>query len=185
MRGPRHALDTEDGLHETALAYLERYATSREGMRRFLARKVRRALGDDAPARDVLDSMLARVISRLAEARLLDDDAYAAMRARSLHRRGQAGRSIEAKLRAKGLGEEAIRGAVARLAEEAPDPEWAAACRYAARRRIGPFRAANRAEHRARDLASLGRAGFAFAVARRIVDAEDAEALRDAARGRG
>ena len=48
-----------------------------------------------------------------------------------------------------------------------------AAARYARRRRLGPFRAApEREERRQRDLAALARAGFAYDVARRVIEAE-------------
>lgn len=64
------------------------------------------------------------------------------------------------------------------LAEEHADPELAAATTYARRRRLGPWGpAATRAERRPRDLAALGRAGFGYQVARKVVEADDAEAL--------
>ncbi len=177
MRRSRPDLATEQGLHEAALAYLDRRPTSREHLRRFLSRKVARGLGDAAPPREELDPMLARVLDRLAAARLLDDDAYAALRARALHRRGLPERAIQQKLRAKGLDSEAISGAVQRLAEEADDPDWVAACRFARRRRLGPFRVDGREASRERDLAAMGRAGFAYSVARRVIDAADADEL--------
>ena len=51
----------------------------------------------------------------------------------------------------------------------------------ARRRRLGPFRAeAERADRRHRDLAAMARAGFALAVARKVIDAADVAALDDA-----
>jgi regulatory protein len=38
-----------------------------------------------------------------------------------------------------------------------------------------------RAEHRSQDLATLGRAGFGYGVARLVVEAEDPESLADEA----
>jgi regulatory protein len=58
--------------------------------------------------------------------------------------------------------------------------EFKAAAAYARRRRLGPYRAKDRDEHRVRDLASMARAGFAFDLARRIVDAKDPAALDEA-----
>jgi regulatory protein len=44
----------------------------------------------------------------------------------------------------------------------------------ARRRRLGPFRKAEaRAEHRLRDLAAMARAGFAYALAEKVIDAEE------------
>ena len=55
----------------------------------------------------------------------------------------------------------------------------AAALAYARRRRIGPYRTdpTLRAETRLKDLAALARRGFAPALCRRVIDAEDLEAL--------
>ena len=48
-----------------------------------------------------------------------------------------------------------------------------AARAYAKRRRLGPYRRPDlRAAHRDRDLAALARAGFAYGLARRVIDME-------------
>ena len=61
--------------------------------------------------------------------------------------------------------------------------EIEAALRYARRRRLGPYRVDREiaTENRQRDLASLGRAGFSYDTARRVVDADDPEDLLNAA----
>ncbi len=57
-----------------------------------------------------------------------------------------------------------------------PDPAAALAC--ARRRRLGPYRPpTERKPKREKDLASLARAGFAYDIARRVVEAETAEDL--------
>ena len=48
----------------------------------------------------------------------------------------------------------------------------------ARRRRLGPFRLPEqRADRRTKDLAAMARAGFAFDVARKVIDATDPDAL--------
>jgi len=42
---------------------------------------------------------------------------------------------------------------------------------------LGPFRSGSRQDNRQRDMATLGRAGFEYQVARTIIDAEDVESL--------
>ena len=67
-------------------------------------------------------------------------------------------------------------------AEVGTDAELAAAVRLAQRKRLGPFRpAALRAGHRDRDLAAMARAGFDYATARRVIDAESPDTLADLA----
>lgn len=48
----------------------------------------------------------------------------------------------------------------------------------ARRRRLGPFRRTGREEHREKDMAALGRAGFGYQIARKVVDAEDPDAIQ-------
>jgi regulatory protein len=69
---------------------------------------------------------------------------------------------------------------LAQVRDEMAEPDLAAALTFARRRRLGPYRsAANRVEHRERDLAALGRQGFPYEVARRVIEADDAAALED------
>lgn len=174
-RGPRKA--TPERLEKSALFYLERYASSSENLRRVLLRRVDASAkihGTDAEegARFV-DSL----IERYQRAGLLNDAAYAEARVASLHRRGLAGRAIAMKLRQKGVPGEVIDQALETLREdlraEGTDPNMEAALNYAKRRRIGPFRRTAREENRKRDMAALGRQGFDFETARRVIDAED------------
>ena len=166
---------TADRLHKAALAYLERYAASTEQLRRVLARRLQRAVA--AGVAEVDAAQIEAELVRLTRAGLLDDAAFAAMKAGSLARRGRSRRGIGLALRRLGVaaeGEAALAGL-----DEDPAAELARAVAFARRRRLGPFRpAAERAERRQRDLAALGRQGFARAVARQVVEAGDPEALQ-------
>jgi len=170
---------SEAGLHAAALAYLERFDASTEMVRRVLRRRVERAARAGVAERSAGAAQVERVLARLAAARLLDDAAFAARRADSLQRRGASVRGIEARLGAQGIDREAIRSVLATQHAADGDPELAAALQLARRRRLGPFRASDRAAHRRRDLGVLARAGFSAAIAHRIVDAEDADSLDD------
>lgn len=175
-RGPRKA--SPEYLERAALYYLERYAAPAAHLRRLLMAKVDRSArfhGTDAEAgAEAVDALVARFVA----AGLVDDRAYAAARARSLFRRGASAYAIRGKLAAKGVASELIDAALAALAEEAAEPELAAALAFARRRRLGPYReAAARAERRDKDLAALGRQGFSLDLARRVIDARDLAAL--------
>ncbi|MBY0431851.1 MAG: RecX family transcriptional regulator [Rhodospirillales bacterium] len=161
---------TAASLENAALHYLERFATSSENLRRVLCRKVMRAAqahGDD-PAEGM--ALIEPLIERYRLSGVLDDGAYAEMKARSLHRRGGSERMIRAKLAARGVAAPEIDDGLAALDSGSEDREWQAALAFARRRRLGPFRPAElRAQHRDRDLAALARAGFCHDVARRVV----------------
>ncbi len=172
---------TPERLHARALRYLERFATTGAHLRRVLLRRALRdaeALAlDPLPVRRDVDAVVARVTG----AGLVDDRQFAASRARRLTEGGRSPARVRAALAAKGLGPEAIEAALAGLAEERADPELAAAAAFARKRRLGPWRRADESvdqgELRARELAAMARAGFAYRVARAVVEAEDEAAL--------
>ena len=170
-------------LEAAALRYLERYASSAANLRRVLMRRVERAARAEMVERSDAAGRVDELILRLRTRRLLDDAAYAEGRARSLSRKGGSRAKIARTLAAKGVDRDTIDEALAGLAE-AGETDLAAALRFARRRRLGPFRAAKeRAARRDRDLAALGRAGFSYEIARRVIDAATSEALDAAADG--
>ena len=179
-RGPRKV--TPKYLRNSALFYLERYPSSSAHLRRLLLAKVvrsARAHGTEAEEGAVAVDAL---IVDLLDAGLLDDARYAGERARTLYRRGASARAIRAGLRAKGIEADDIDRALAGLCEEAAEPELAAALAYARRRRLGPYRAVDaRESRREKDLAALGRKGFGYDLARRVIETDDLAELEDEA----
>ncbi len=161
-------------LEDWALSYLGRYASSAENLRRVLHRRVRRRGGDAAAAR-AADEMIEALLARYRAAGLLDDASYAAGQARRRLARGQSLRRIAAGLAAKGVAAEEARAAVAALRAEADDPDLAAACAFARRRRLGPYRTAP--ADRDRELAALARAGFSRRIAEAVLGCRDEAAI--------
>jgi len=166
---------TQQRLEQAALAYLQRYANSAEGLARVLRRRLTKAARDglaEASADDV-----AAVVAKLQRLGLLNDALFAEGRAGRLARQGRSQRSIAQRLTAAGLGEAEVAQGLA-AAGTGPADELARAIAYARRRRLGPFRPAReRADRRLRDMAALARQGFAYDLARRVVDAADEGAL--------
>lgn len=170
---------TPERLANIALHHLDRFATSAENLRRVLERRVSKA----AYVRDDVDVDEARgwidaLINRYIDAGLLNDRAYAEMRARSLMNQGNAARLIRMKLKQKGVGDDDIDAALHALGDEHAEPELAAAVKLARKRRLGPWadpakREANRDKH----LAALARAGFSYDLAREVIEAEDTDEL--------
>jgi regulatory protein len=166
-------------LHELALFYVGKFATTRSKLSAYLNRKLReRGWEGDAPP-DVY-----RLVERLAASGLVDDALYALSKSRSLSERGYGAGRVRQSLRAAGVDEED--GAAAQ--ELAADEAASAALRFARRRRIGPFADAvpDRAG-RERALAAMVRAGHGFALSKAVVDAEpgsdpDVEELKEKGR---
>jgi regulatory protein len=167
-------------LHEAALNYLARYATTQAGLRQVLQRRIdawarQAAAEDDVRERAAAaKASVAGVIARLAELGLLNDAAFAENRARGLALSGRSHRAIAARLMAKGIAADQARAVL-------PEGELVAALILARKRRIGPFRTAA-ADHQ-RELGVLARAGFPrdVAVQALAMQTEDAEAaIREA-----
>lgn len=162
-------LPTSSVLMRVATGYLARYAASSRRVRQVLERRIQRrcrAEGLEAPDNGALTAALDDVVARLERLGLLDDRAFAAGRVRALQRKGLPEQRIRMALRGEGLD-----------APEAEDDnevvdDAAQARRYAARKRLGPFRRGDRPSFRDKDLRSLLRAGFSFRIAVETVDAE-------------
>jgi regulatory protein len=166
-----------------ALAYLGRFSSSAENLRRVLLRRVRRRLPDDREAAAQAAAAVDALVARYCASGLVDDAAYAAGRARARLRRGQSLRTIRAGLAAKGVAAGDAEAAIDALREEGGDPDLAAAVAFARRRRLGPFRrssAEGTNELRLKELGAFARASFSRAAAQAVLACatpEEAEVL--------
>jgi regulatory protein len=181
MKRPARPI-TAKYLMNAATLYLERYPSTAEGLRRVLQRRVRKAQMAEAPVMDNVEQAIAEIVAKFVDAGVVDDKAFAQTKARSLHRRGTSGRATRQKLKLAGVDGDTLDKAMAGLDEELhTDPisrEWQAAVALARRRRLGPFRQdKDRKDKRLRDLAAMARAGFAFDVAKKVIDAASPDAL--------
>ena len=162
-KGPAPPLDRE-GLERLAIAYVGRYATTRAKLRAYLARKLN-SRGWSGPGEPPFDD----VVGRMAALGLVDDASFATAKAASMTRRGLGERRVDAVLRAAGVaGEDSVEARAA-----AADEAWAAAVRFAQRKKIGPYaiQIPDRAAQ-ARQFAMMMRAGHRTDVARRVLGGE-------------
>ncbi len=161
-------------LERAALFYLERYSSSSASLRRVLLRRIERvcrARGEDAaPYAPIADDIVRRAVA----SGLVDDRLYAQGKVASLRRRGQSARMIAAKLAARGIEFDLAAAAIASHDQARDTDDGAAALALARKRRLGPFRhdPAERSDRRDRDLAVLARAGYAYDIARRVIDGD-------------
>lgn len=165
-RNERLPLD-EKSLEQAALSYAGRYSTTRARLAAYLHRKLRDRgwEGERGPPVEAL-------VERMAALGYVDDRAFASARAAALGRRGFGERRVTQALRAAGIDEADSDEA----REEARRGAWAAALRFAERRRIGPFAEAvgDRAQ-REKALAALIRAGHPLDLARQLAEAKPGE----------
>ena len=169
---------TEKRLEKLALLHIDRYATSIENLRNVLMRRVEKSARNQNIEKKDAEKWINEIITKLVNLRLLDDQAYAENRVRSLHRSGASQKKIMSILSNKGVSKVDTASAISLLENEYCNRELMAANNYARRRRLGPYRLAeNRKEKRNRDLASLARAGFKYNDAKSIIDALSVELL--------
>ena len=169
---------TEKRLEKLALLHIDRYATSIENLRNVLMRRVEKSARNQNIEKKDAEKWINEIITKLVNLRLLDDQAYAENRVRSLHRSGASQKKIMSILSNKGVSKVDTPSAISLVENEYCNRELMAANNYARRRRLGPYRLAeNRKEKRDRDLASLARAGFKYNDAKSIIDALSVELL--------
>jgi regulatory protein len=186
--GEENRVPAIDGalIERWALAYLGRFASSAGNLRRVLLRRARKRLPEDRDAVAAAAAMIDALVAGYRRSGLVDDAAYAAGRARARLRRGQSLRTIRAGLAAKGVAAEEAETAIAALRDEGGDPDLAAACAFARRRRLGPYRRAPAERDEAvneRELAAFARAGFSRDAAEAVLSCATPEAAEALARG--
>ena len=136
-------------LERWALAYLGRYASTAENLRWVLQRRVRRRFGEDTEAMRLAAPLIDQIVERYCHSGLIDDAAYAARRAESLHQRGESLAKIRARLVTKGVAGSVAADALAALRANAADPDLVAACALRAAAASGPIGVATYSTRRA------------------------------------
>ena len=166
-----------------AVDYLARYATSQHRLREVLCRFATRKLDRHDP--DKIAAAINATVTRCQTLGYLDDNAFAQSQARSRRQRGQSKLGIRQRLRQHRLDDTIIDAALDAADQRSAKGELLAACRFARRRRLGPFdcrrydHPKNRQEfmqRQQRQLGSLARAGFTMAISRTVIGLEDIDA---------
>jgi regulatory protein len=159
-------------LENVAVFYLQRFAATESQLRKVLLRRVDRSLKVHGGERAEMVGWVDALVGKLERAGLVNDTAYAGMKAHSLRASGRSSRVIALKLRQKGVAAPLVQEKLAEATAELSEDE--AARIWARKKRLGPFRRdpSTRKELRQKDLAALARAGFAFTVAKKVIDSD-------------
>ena len=155
---------------------LSRAMMSEKQLRDAIIRKARTKFD---PVSDAQLAAMAEAAIRFGhETRALDDENFAGIATRSAVRSGRSKRAIAQKLAQKGIDRETAQTALS----DADD--FYAALVHARKRGFGPFRRQEPDENRFnKEMASFGRAGFSFEIARRVLDMDRDEAEEALAAG--
>jgi regulatory protein len=178
-------------LKEAAHRYLERYDTTRAHLRQVLRAKIHKNLElhpAQATAGAALYAEVDPLVAQLAAMGLVDDRRYGEITARRMRRRGASAAKVRAKLAARGIDASLINEVLASSEDgDAQTADLVAACATMRRRRFGPYRAPcddphEQSARRRKELAALGRAGFSFAVAERVLAQTSPQAAEELSR---
>jgi regulatory protein len=157
---------TAQSLQNSALYYLKRYSASATQLKRVLLRKaarVNRERKETVEAAPLIDALVLKLVGL----GYLDDARLAQQQAQSMRRGGRSAKMIRHKLQLKGLGAQ-----VQQVAQ--PNADEATVWVLAKKKKLGPFSApAVRKERRDKHLAALARAGYSFALAKKVIDAKE------------
>jgi len=165
---------TRQRLKNIAVFHLQRYSTTAANLKRVLMRRIDKSLREHEGDRREMAGWADEVVAGLVAAGALNDARYAEGRAAVLRGMGRSAAKVRARLAAKGVSHKDITKALADTARTADgeDADLVAARDYAARRRLGAWRQEQTPDTRKKDMATLGRAGFSYAVAKTVMDEE-------------
>ncbi|MEM7618513.1 MAG: RecX family transcriptional regulator [Pseudomonadota bacterium] len=165
---------TEKYLHNSGLAYLQRFTASSMHFKTVMTRKIDKSCRHHVEQnRDDCLKMLNNVTEKFFELGLLDDNAYLKGMITSFRRRGLSSRQIDMKLRQKGYDGERILEALRIHDLDEYNTEYTgdfyAALTFARKKKIGPYDEIARYEFD-KALSMMGRAGYNFETSKKIIE---------------
>ena len=120
--------------------------------------------------------MIDKVILRLEENKLVNDELYSDSKSRVLLRRGYSLNKINQSLRTKGIDHKYIKQSLEKIKNKEIDPDFVSALKLCKRRRIGAIRpTANRELFYKKDMGVLARAGFDYDLSKRVLSLDQEE----------
>ena len=171
---------SERYLHNSGLAYLQRFPTSTHHFRSVMTRKINKSCHyhkDQDPQECA--KLLDQLIIKFQELALLDDKTYLKGMVSSYRRRGLSAKQIELKLQQKGFDRTTIGNELSKHDQQEyecgdQNGDLYAAITFARKKRLGPFDVENK-KPIDKALASMARAGFGYDIAMKTLEMSDEE----------
>ena len=179
IRNKRKTLQvTVDEMRNFALAYVEKYAPSKQQLRTYLLKKYLKLSIPNVKKQDVTN-LIDIVLSDLEKNKFINDKFYSESKAKSMIRRGSSINKIRNYLIGKGVNDEFIKDTVNKINEDNSDQDFFSAIKICKKKRIGPSREEdNRPLFYKKDMGVLARSGFDFEVSKRVMDLDKDEYLK-------
>ena len=179
IRNKRKTLQvTVDEMRNFALAYVEKYAPSKQQLRTYLLKKYLKLSVPNVKKQDVTN-LIDIVLSDLEKNKFINDKFYSESKAKSMIRRGSSINKIRNYLIGKGVNDEFIKDTVNKINEDNSDQDFFSAIKICKKKRIGPARAEdNRTLFYKKDISLLARNGFDFETSKKVMNIEKDEYLK-------
>ncbi len=171
IRNKRKTLQaTVDEIRNLALAYVDKYAPSKQQLRTYLLKKYLKLSVPNIKKHDVTN-LIDVVLSDLEKSKFINDKFYSESKAKSMIRRGSSINKIRNYLIGKGVKDQFIKDTVNKINENNSDQDFFSAIKICKKKRIGPARTEdNRPLFYKKDISLLARNGFDFETSKKVMD---------------
>ena len=161
---------TVDEMRNFALAYVEKYAPSKQQLKTYLLKKYLKISVSNVKKKDVM-SLIDIVLSDLEKSKFINDKFYSESKAKSMIQRGNSINKIRNYLINKGINNEFIKDTVNKITDENSEQDFFSAIKLCKKKRIGPARIEdNRSLFYKKDISLLARNGFDFETSKKVMD---------------
>ena len=169
---------TIEEMRNFALAYVDKYAPSKQQIKTYLLKKYLKASVSNIKKQDVND-LIDAVLLDLEKNKFINDKFYSDSKAKNMIRRGSSINKIRNYLISKGIKDEFIKETVLKIQEENSDQDFFSALKLCKKKRIGPARTEdNRSLFYKKDISLLARNGFDFETSKKVMDIKKEDFLK-------
>ena len=179
IRNKRKTLQvTVDEMRNFALAYVDKYAPSKQQLRTYLLKKYLKLSVPNVKKQDVTN-LIDIVLSDLEKSKFINDKFYSESKAKSMIRRGNSINKIRNYLIGKGVNDQFIKDTVNKINEDNSDQDFFSAIKICKKKRIGPARTEdNRPLFFKKDISLLARNGFDFETSKKVMELQKDDYLK-------
>ncbi len=169
---------TVEEMRNFALAYVEKYAPSKQQLKTYLLKKYLKISVPDVKKQDV-NNLIDIVLSDLEKSKFINDKFYSESKAKSMIQRGSSINKIRNYLIGKGINDKFINETVSQIQDNNSEQDFFSAIKICKKKRIGPARTEdNRPLFYKKDISLLARNGFDFETSKKVMDIKKEDYLR-------
>ena len=169
---------TVDEMRDFALAYVEKYAPSKQQLKTYLLKKYLKTSVPNVKKQDV-NNLIDIVLSDLEKSKFVNDKFYSESKAKSMIQRGSSINKIRNYLIGKGINDKFIKETVSKIEDNNSDQDFFSAIKICKKKGIGPARTEdNRPLFYKKDISLLARNGFDFETSKKVMDIQKDDYLK-------